>query len=305
MSTTPTSGVQSAADTQTADEKSSSKISALLNLIRWDKPIGSLLLLWPTLWALWIAAEGVPDTKLLIIFVLGTVLMRSAGCIINDLADRKLDGSVTRTRGRPLVTGEVTVTEAFAFFVVLCLIAFALVLMTNLFTVLLSIPALLLASCYPLMKRVTHLPQVVLGMAFSWSIPMAFAAQREELPPSLWLLFTGSLLWTVVYDTKYAMVDRRDDLDIGIKSTAILFGESDRSIIAVLQVLCLAALALAGREFGLEEPYFLSLLVVAALFGYHLYLIRDRDEAACFRAFKHNSWVGLTVFLGIVASYAL
>jgi 4-hydroxybenzoate polyprenyltransferase len=175
--------------------------------------------------------------------------------------------------------------------------------MTNLLTVLLSIPALLLASSYPLMKRVTHLPQVVLGMAFSWSIPMAFAAQRESLPPALWLLFTGNLLWTVVYDTKYAMVDRKDDLAIGIKSTAILFGESDRTIIAVLQILCLAALALAGRRFDLEMPYFLSLLAAAALFAYHLYLIRDRDEEACFKAFIHNSWVGLVVFLGIVASY--
>lgn len=288
-----------------APSQAPSKLSALLSLIRWDKPIGSLLLLWPALWALWIAAEGIPDTKLLIIFVLGTVLMRSAGCIINDLADRKLDGSVNRTKGRPLVTGDVSVVEAFIFFVVLCLLAFGLVLMTNFFTVLLSIPALLLASSYPLMKRVTHLPQVVLGMAFSWSIPMAFAATGEALPPTLWLLFTGSLLWTVVYDTKYAMVDRADDIDIGIKSTAILFGESDRGIIAVLQVLCLAALALAGKEFGLGQPYYLSLLVVTALFAYHLYLIRDRDEAACFRAFKHNTWVGFAIFVGIAANYAL
>ncbi len=282
-----------------------SKVSALLRLIRWDRPIGSLLLLWPVLWGLWIAAEGLPDTDLLIIFCVGTVLMRSAGCIINDLADRNFDGSVTRTRTRPLVTGDVTVPEALAFFFVLCLLAFGLVLMTNLMTVLLSIPALLLASSYPLMKRYTHLPQVVLGLAFSWSIPMAFAAQRAELPSALWLLFTGNLLWTVVYDTKYAMVDRADDLEIGVKSTAILFGESDRSLIAVLQVLCLTALALAGRQFNLQWPFYLSLLVAAGLFGYHLYLIRHRDEAACFRAFKHNSWVGFSIFLGIAASYAL
>lgn len=282
-----------------------SKFSSLLRLIRWDRPIGSLLLLWPTLWALWIAAEGVPDLKLLLIFTLGTVLMRSAGCIINDLADRNLDGAVARTQARPLVTGEVSVPEATAFFVLLSLLAFGLVLMTNLLTICLSIPAIVLASCYPLMKRYTHLPQVVLGLAFSWSIPMAFAAQRGELPPELWLLFTGNLLWTVVYDTKYAMVDRKDDIGIGIKSTAILFGESDRAIISVLQVLCIAALALAGREFGLGWPYAASLLVVALLFGYHLYLIRHRDEAACFRAFKHNSWVGLSIFMGIVASYAL
>lgn len=257
------------------------------------------------MWALWIAAEGVPDVDLLIIFALGTVLMRSAGCIVNDLADRKFDGSVSRTQNRPLVTGKVTPAEALLFFTVLCLAAFGLVLMTNLLTVLLSVVALGLASCYPLMKRYTHLPQVVLGMAFSWSIPMAFAAQRDALPPTLWLLFTGSLLWTVVYDTKYAMVDRRDDLEIGIKSTAILFGESDRSMIAILQVLCLSSLALAGRQFGLHWPFYLSLLVAGLLFGYHLYLIRDRDEEACFRAFKHNNWVGLVVFAGIAGSYAI
>lgn len=283
----------------------SGKFSALLQLIRWDRPIGTLLLLWPTLWALWIAAEGMPDLDLLLIFSLGTLLMRSAGCIINDLADRKLDGGVARTQGRPLVTGDVRVGEALALFLVLCACAFALVLLTNPLTILLSVPALMLAACYPLMKRYTHLPQVVLGMAFSWAIPMAFAAQRGELPSGLWLLFTGNLLWTVVYDTKYAMVDRQDDLEIGIKSTAILFGESDRTVIGVLQVLCLAALALAGKQFALGLPYFASLVVVAGLFVYHLYLIRHRDEAACFRAFKHNSWVGFTVFVGIVSSYAL
>lgn len=291
--------------TVTTPAPGGSKAAALLRLIRFDRPIGSLLLLWPTLWALWIAAEGVPDLKLLAIFIAGTVVMRSAGCIINDLADRNFDGGVARTRGRPLVTGEVSVVEALAFFFVLGLVAFGLVLMTNLLTVLLSIPAMLLATSYPLMKRYTHLPQVVLGVAFSWSIPMAFAAQRGELPPALWLLFTGNLLWTVVYDTKYAMVDRRDDLQMGIKSSAILFGESDRSIIAVLQVLSLAALALAGRQFQLAWPYFAGLGVAAALFVYHLYLIRDRDEDACFRAFLHNNWVGCAIFAGVAASYAV
>ncbi|MEO0435946.1 MAG: 4-hydroxybenzoate octaprenyltransferase [Pseudomonadota bacterium] len=281
------------------------KTAAFLRLIRWDKPIGTLLLLWPTLWALWLAAEGIPDTKLLIIFSSGCLLMRSAGCIINDLADRNFDGDVARTRHRPLVTGEITVNEAVLFFFALCLLAFLLVLMTNLFTVLLSVPALLLASSYPLMKRYTHLPQVVLGIAFSWSIPMAFAATSNALPPSLWLLFTGNLLWTVVYDTKYAMVDRADDVNIGIKSTAILFGESDRIIIAVLQVLCVLSFYLAGRQFDLAWPFNASLALVVGLFAYHLYLIRERDEAACFRAFKHNNWVGLLVFLGIVSSYAL
>ena len=281
------------------------KVAVLLRLIRWNSPVGTLLLLWPALWSLWIAAQGVPDVHLLLIFTLGTLLMRSAGCIVNDLADRNFDGGVTRTRGRPLVTGELSVSEALAFFLVLCLSAFGLVLMTNLNTVLLSIPALILALCYPLMKRYTHLPQVVLGLAFSWSIPMAFAAQREALPAALWLLFTGNLLWTVVYDTQYAMVDRRDDLQVGIKSTAILLGKSDRHAIAVLQGLCLAALALAGRQFDLRWPYFLSLAIAAALFGYHLHLIRERDEGACWRAFTHNTWVGFAIFLGVVASYAL
>lgn len=280
------------------------KTSALLRLIRWDRPIGTLLLLWPTLWALWIAAGGIPEPRLLFVFGLGCLLMRSAGCIINDLADRNFDGGVTRTRSRPLVTGEVTVTEAVIFFLVLCLLAFGLVLMTNVTTIALSVPALLIASSYPFMKRFTHLPQVVLGVAFSWSIPMAFAAQGEGFPQALWLLFTGSLLWTVVYDTKYAMVDRSDDLGVGIRSTAILFGHADLPIIALLQVLCLTALALAGRQFDLGSPFYLSLLVAGGLFAYHLYLIRNRDEAACFRAFKHNNWVGLVIFLGIAASYA-
>ncbi|MEM8942421.1 MAG: 4-hydroxybenzoate octaprenyltransferase [Pseudomonadota bacterium] len=291
--------------TATPTDPGASKLSALLRLIRWDKPIGTLLLLWPTLWALWIAAEGIPDTRLLVIFGVGSFLMRSAGCIINDLADRNFDGSVSRTRSRPLVTGEVSTGEALLFFTVLCAVAFGLVLMTNLFTVLLSIPALLLACSYPLMKRYTHLPQVVLGIAFSWAIPMAFAAQRGSLPSEMWLLFTANLLWTVVYDTKYAMVDRSDDVQIGVKSTAILFGESDRLVIGVLQMLCLCALWLAGRQFELLWPYELSLLVVIGLFAYHLYLIRKRDEAACFRAFKHNSWVGLTIFLGIAGNYAV
>jgi 4-hydroxybenzoate polyprenyltransferase len=281
------------------------RIRALLQLIRFDKPIGTLLLLWPTLWALWIAANGVPDPKLLAIFIAGTFLTRSAGCIINDLADRHLDGAVARTNNRPLVTGAVSVRDARLLFVVLMLLAFLLILFTNPLTVALSIPAVLLASSYPFMKRYTHLPQLVLGAAFSWGIPMAFAAQLGELPPALWLLYLGNLLWTVIYDTKYAMVDREDDLKIGIKSSAILFGKHDRLIIAVLQVLCLVALYLAGQAFGLGSIYQWSLLLVAALFCYHQYLIRERDPAACFRAFLHNNWVGMTVFFGIALDYAL
>ena len=279
-------------------------IVALLQLMRFDKPIGTLLLLWPTLWALWIAAGGLPDAKLLLIFVLGTFLMRSAGCIVNDLADRHWDGSVERTRTRPLVTGAVTVTQARILFAVLCLASFGLVLLTNTLTVLLSVGGLLLASTYPFMKRFTYWPQVVLGAAFSWAIPMAFAAQLGELPSALWLLYIANLLWTMVFDTQYAMVDRDDDLRVGIKSTAILFGEADRPVLAALQLLCLLALFLAGQRFGLGGIYYLSLVAVALLFGYHQYLIRSRDRDACFRAFRHNNWVGLVIFMGIALHYA-
>jgi len=284
---------------------STSKTRAMLQLIRFDKPIGTLLLLWPTLWALWIAAEGVPDADLLVIFLLGTFLTRSAGCIVNDLADRHVDGAVARTSGRPLVTGAVSVKEAVALFFTLMLLAFGLVLLTNTLTIQLSIVAVLLASTYPFMKRYTHLPQVVLGLAFSWGIPMAFTAQLNQLPPALWLLFLGNLWWIVAYDTKYAMVDREDDIHAGVKSTAILFGMYDRLAVAILQLLCLLTLYLAGREFSLGLYFKLSLIVAAAMFGYQQYLIRDRDRDACFRAFLHNNWVGLAIFVGIVLHYAI
>ena len=284
---------------------STSKTRAMLQLIRFDKPIGTLLLLWPTLWALWIAAEGVPDLDLLVIFLLGTFLTRSAGCIVNDLADRHVDGAVARTSGRPLVTGAVSVKEAVALFFTLMLLAFGLVLLTNTLTIQLSIVAVLLASTYPFMKRYTHLPQVVLGLAFSWGIPMAFSAQINQLPPALWLLFLGNLWWIVAYDTKYAMVDREDDIHAGVKSTAILFGMYDRLAVAILQLLCLLTLYLAGREFSLGLYFKLSLIVAAAMFGYQQYLIRDRDRDACFRAFLHNNWVGLAIFVGIVLHYAI
>lgn len=277
---------------------------ALLQLIRFDKPIGTLLLLWPTLWALWIAAGGVPDLKLLLIFILGTFLTRSAGCIINDLADRKVDGAVARTNARPLVTGAVTEKQAIALFIALLLLAFGLVLLTNTLTVMLSVVAVVLASSYPFMKRYTHLPQLVLGAAFSWGIPMAFAAQRGELPPALWLVYLGNLLWTVVYDTKYAMVDRDDDIKVGIKSTAILFGRHDRLIVAALQVAALLVFYAAGMAFELGPFYNAALLVTAGLFAYHQYLIRDRNPEACFTAFLHNNWVGMVIFAGIVLHYA-
>lgn len=282
-----------------------SKFQALLQLIRFDKPIGTALLLWPTLWALWIAASGVPDIDLLIIFLLGTFLMRSAGCVVNDLADRHWDGEVNRTSGRPLVIGTVTPNEARALFLGLLLAAFVLVLFTNPLTVKLSFVAVALASTYPFMKRYTNLPQLVLGAAFSWGIPMAFAAQTNELPGALWLIYLGNLAWTVAYDTKYAMVDREDDLVVGIKSTAILFGRHDRLIVALLQIIFLGLMIATGQSFSLGAAYYLGLVIAAALCGYHQYLIRERDPDACFRAFLHNNWVGAVIFTGIALDYAI
>ncbi len=281
------------------------KFQALLQLIRFDKPIGTLLLLWPTLWALWIAADGMPDWDLLIIFTLGTFLMRSAGCVINDLADRHWDGDVGRTSQRPLVTGAVSATEARLLFIGLLAAAFVLVLFTNPLTVKLSFIAVALASTYPFMKRYTNLPQVVLGAAFSWSIPMAFAAQTGELPANLWLLYLANLLWTMAYDTKYAMVDREDDLTVGIKSTAILFGQHDRLIIGLLQTTFLILMVIAGDRFSLHMPYYAALVGAAVLCVYHQYLIRERERDACFKAFLHNNWVGAIIFAGLVLNFAL
>ena len=281
------------------------KFQALLQLIRFDKPIGTLLLLWPTLWALWIAADGMPDWDLLIIFTLGTFLMRSAGCVINDLADRHWDGDVGRTSQRPLVTGAVSATEARLLFIGLLAAAFVLVLFTNPLTVKLSFIAVALASTYPFMKRYTNLPQVVLGAAFSWSIPMAFAAQTGDLPANLWLLYLANLLWTMAYDTKYAMVDREDDLTVGIKSTAILFGQHDRLIIGLLQTTFLILMVIAGDRFSLHMPYYAALVGAAALCVYHQYLIRKRERDACFKAFLHNNWVGAVIFAGLVLNFAL
>jgi 4-hydroxybenzoate polyprenyltransferase len=277
----------------------SSRLDAYLQLVRFDRPIGWLLLLWPTLWALWLAAEGLPPVKLLVIFTLGTVLMRSAGCAVNDLADRNLDGSVARTRQRPMVTGSVSPNEAMTLCAVLALSAFVLVLFTNTLTILLSFGGAALAACYPFMKRYTHLPQLVLGAAFSWGIPMAFAAVLNELPPQLWLVYVANLLWTVAYDTQYAMVDREDDLKIGIKSTAILFGELDRHIVAALQALTIVALLLVGQRFELGWIYFLAVALAAGLFVYQQKLIRERAPGDCFKAFLNNNWVGAAVFLGL------
>ncbi|GAB1269724.1 4-hydroxybenzoate octaprenyltransferase [Aurantivibrio infirmus] len=280
-----------------------SKFVAYLQLMRLDKPIGTLLLLWPTLWGLWIASSGKPNIKVLVIFVLGTFFMRAAGCVINDFADRKLDGHVERTRNRPLVTGRVSSVEAICLFALLTAVAFALVLMTNELTIKLSFGAIALAVCYPFMKRHTHLPQVVLGAAFSFGIPMAYAAQTGELPNEIWLIYIANLLWTVAYDTFYAMVDRKDDLKVGIKSTAILFGSNDRLITGLLQAITLLALVMAGVRFELGLYYFLGLVVAGLFFAYQQYLIKFRHPKDCFRAFLNNNWVGLVIFLGLVANF--
>jgi 4-hydroxybenzoate polyprenyltransferase len=283
----------------------SSTLNIYLQLTRLNRPIGIYLVLWPTLWSLWLAAKGAPDIKNLIIFILGCVLMRSAGCVINDYADRDFDGRVQRTRGRPLATGAASRLEALALFASLSFLAFLLVLFTNGLTIKLSFAGLALAISYPFMKRYTHLPQVVLGAAFGWAIPMAFAAQSGEVPQATWLVFTAALLWTVCYDTFYAMVDREDDLKIGVKSTAVLFGDMDRLMTGVLQALALLTLVLVGKRFDLGWFYYLSLAVAAGLFAYQQYLIRYRERDACFAAFLNNNWVGMVIFIGIVGHYAL
>ncbi len=272
-------------------------------LMRVDRPIGTYLVLWPTLWALWLAAEGLPDLHLLVIFCLGTFLMRSAGCVINDYADRHIDAHVQRTQQRPFATGVVSEKEALILFAMLCLIAFVLVLFTNWLTVGLSFAAVALAASYPFMKRYTHLPQVVLGAAFAWSIPMAFAAQRGELPSTLWLVYIAVLLWTVAYDTFYAMVDRDDDIKIGVKSTAILFGEDDKAITGFLQIAVMGILVLVGVRFELSFIYYAGLMVAAGLFIYQQQLIRYRDRDDCFKAFLSNHYVGAAIFTGIFLHY--
>lgn len=275
-------------------------------LIRFERPIGTLLLLWPTYWALWMAAQGFPGWKLLIIFSLGTFLMRSAGCAINDIADRKVDGHVERTKLRPLATGAISVKEALAVFGGLLLVAFTLVLQLNTLTLLFSGVAVLLAATYPFMKRYHHWPQVYLGLAFAWGIPMAFTAINDQFPPPVaWVLLAANVAWTTAYDTMYAMCDREDDLKIGVKSTAIIFGEHDRLIVGCLQVLTLVLLMWVGFLAGLNSWFWLSLVVAAGFFIYQQYLIRNRDRWLSLRAFLNNNWVGLVIFIGIALSYSL
>ena len=274
-------------------------------LMRLDRPIGIFLLLWPALWALLIAGEGRPDALVLVVFILGVILMRSAGCVINDFADRDIDGHVQRTRERPLAAGRVSELEAKLLFLLLCLLAFALVLLLNPLTIMLSFVGALLAATYPFMKRVTHLPQVYLGAAFGWSVPMAFAAQTGSVPPIAWLLFTATVLWATVYDTMYAMVDRDDDLVLGVKSTAILFGSADRQIIGVIQVMLLISLLRVGHQAELGLYYVAGVFVAAGMAVYQQALIRYREREGCFRAFLNNNWFGATVFTGLLLDYLL
>lgn len=272
-------------------------------LTRFGRPIGSLLLLWPTLWALWIAGRGSPDPYVVVVFFIGVFLMRGAGCVINDYADREIDGHVKRTRSRPLARGVVSEREALALFVVLGLAAFALVLTMNRLTVYLSLVGVALAALYPFMKRYTHLPQLVLGAAFSWSIPMAFAAEANAVPAVAWWLVAANVSWVVAYDTIYAMVDRDDDLRIGVKSTAILLGTLDRPAVALCHAAAIAILWLVGLDLQLGGYYFAG-LVAAGLFAiYQQWRIRDRDREACFSAFLNNSWFGAAVFAGVLLSY--
>ncbi|MCK9781335.1 MULTISPECIES: 4-hydroxybenzoate octaprenyltransferase [Enterobacterales] len=280
-----------------------SKWQAYSRLMRIDKPIGALLLLWPTYWALWIAAKGFPDWHILIVFTIGVFSMRAAGCVINDFADRKIDGSVERTKNRPLPSGAVTEKESKILFLVLVLLSFALVLTLNTMTIWLSVAGLALAWFYPFVKRFSNLPQLILGMAFGWSIPMGFAAVSESLPLVCWLLFLVNIVWSVVYDTQYAMVDRNDDIKIGVKSTAILFGRYDKIIIGILQLVMLALLVGIGILLNLKGIYYWSILLVTALFIYQQKLIAERERAPCFQAFMNNNYVGFVLFAGILFSY--
>ncbi|WP_371374687.1 4-hydroxybenzoate octaprenyltransferase [Thalassotalea aquiviva] len=279
------------------------KWHAFTLITRMDRPIGTYLLLWPTLWALWIAEGGFPGWHLLIVFSLGVFIMRSAGCIINDIADRKIDGYVQRTKQRPLIKGSLTTQSAIVIFIALLLIALLLVLTLSWYTIGLSLVAVILATIYPFMKRYTHFPQVVLGAAFSWGMIMAFAEIRQSIPTVAWLLFAANLVWTVAYDTMYAMVDRDDDLRIGVKSTAIIFGRFDTLIISLLQLITLLLLFKVGQIEQFNVFYYLGLIILAGMFMYQQKLIKNRERANCFKAFLHNHYGLLCVLIAIIFQY--
>jgi 4-hydroxybenzoate polyprenyltransferase len=279
--------------------------NAYWRLMRFDKPIGILLLLWPTWWALLLAGQGRPSAKNIVIFTLGVVVMRAAGCVMNDIADRNFDPHVERTRDRPLASGELKLRQAVGLFGLLMLVAFLLVLMTNALTVKLAFAGAALASTYPFFKRFTHVPQVVLGIAFGWGIPMAFTAETGGILAIAWWLLVVNTVWSVIYDTQYAMVDREDDLKIGVKSTAILFGRHDVLVIGVLMVCMTGMLVLLGASESLRWPWFASIGLAALLFAQQLVIIRTRDREACFKAFLNNNWVGLFLFAGLVGHFAV
>ncbi|MFQ5981919.1 MAG: 4-hydroxybenzoate octaprenyltransferase [Woeseiaceae bacterium] len=279
------------------------QLTNYVQLMRLHKPIGVWLLLWPTLWALWLAGAGHPDGGIFIVFMLGVVIMRSAGCVLNDFADRKFDPHVERTRGRPIASGAVAPMEALTLFIALALIAIGLAAMLNRQAQLLAVIAAGLTVVYPFVKRFVSIPQLVLGAAFGWAVPMAFAAQTGQTPQLAWLVFGTALVWAIIYDTFYAMADREDDLKIGVKSTAILFGDADLFVIGGLQVLMLVALIFIGNMADLGAWYYLSVVVTAILMAYHQWLARNRQPASCFSAFLHNHYIGMTIFIGIVLHY--
>jgi len=274
-------------------------------LARFNRPIGILILLWPALWALWVASNGKPDLLVLSIICLGVVLMRAAGCVINDYADRDFDPHVERTQQRPIAAGKVTPKEALILFVVLCLCAFGLVLLLNIYTILLSFIAAFLAASYPFMKRYTQLPQAYLGIAFGWAVPMSFSAQINAIPEVAWVMYLAVVLWALVYDTMYAMVDKDDDIKIGVKSTAILFGAYDRHIMAILQIIIIGLLVAVGQMQQLSWPYYSGVLVAAGLSVYQQKLIFHREKALCFKAFLNNNWFGMAVFIGLMMDYLI
>lgn len=279
------------------------KLKPYISLMRLDKPIGIFLLVWPTLWALWLAGAGKPPFQIVLIFILGVILMRSAGCIVNDIVDQRVDGYVARTHQRPLVIGSVSTQAAMILFLSLMLCAFSLVLLLNKLTLCLAFVGAILAIIYPFLKRFTYLPQVGLGFAFSWGVPMAFAAVTNSVPVFSWVIFFAAVIWSVIYDTLYAMVDREDDRKIGIKSTAILFGKSDKWITGLLQMIFLVLLSFIGFFYQLNKLYYLGIVSAAILFIYQQVLIRDRYPDNCFKAFLNNHWVGCVIYIGIVLGY--
>ncbi|HHS99606.1 MAG TPA: 4-hydroxybenzoate octaprenyltransferase [Thiomicrospira sp.] len=281
------------------------KLRSYISLTRLDRPVGIYLVLWPALWALWLASDGMPSAYLLFVFIFGAILMRSAGCVINDYADRNFDGHVERTCNRPLATGEISAKAALLFFAVLCLIAFAFVLTLNSLTVYLSFIAVFLAALYPFMKRHTYWPQAFLGAAFAWAIPMAFAAVQNDVPWQVWPIFAATMIWSLIYDTAYAVGDMKDDLKIGVKSTAILFADKLVPIIGLFQLIMLTLLIWIGNLFTMGSVYYTGLVIVAIWFVYDLMRLNEKDDALAFKVFIQNHWIGLIILISIALDKAI